>query len=155
MPGVGKSTAGVLLAKATQREFLDTDVYIQARNSRSLQDIIASDGLAEFCRIEAQCILDLDVQGHVIATGGSVVYSSPAMKHLRATGPIVHLDLELALLTERINNLDVRGVVIAPGQTLQELYTQRQPLYKAWADLTVDSKGKSQDKIVSEILTSL
>jgi len=155
MPGVGKSTVGVLLAKATRRQFIDTDVAMQVRQGRSLQQIIDTQGIAEFCRLEQQCMLELTCRGHVIATGGSVVYSEAAMAHLKATGPVVHLDLPLDLLVERINNLDVRGVVIAPGQTLPDVFHERQPLYSKWADITVQCQAKTQDQVVAEILRRL
>ena len=155
MLGVGKSTVGVLLAKATRRSFIDTDVYIQAGQGRSLQEIIDAQGLVAFCRIEEQCILSLKLRGHVIATGGSAVYSNAAMGFLRSTGPVVHLDLALDLLEKRLENLRGRGVVMAPGRRLKDLYVERQPLYRAWADITLDGAGKTQDQVVAEILRQL
>jgi shikimate kinase len=151
MPGVGKSTVGVLLAKALGRYFLDTDVLIQAAQGRSLQDIIDRDGLAAFCRIEEDYMLCLDLTNAVIATGGSVVYSEKAMEHLTAHGVIIHLDLPVEKIEERIANLDTRGVVIEKGQTIRALYRQRQPLYRRYANLTIDCTGKTHDQIVAEI----
>ena len=155
MPGVGKSTAGVLLAKATGREFIDTDVAMQVRCGRRLQEIIDADGLDVFRRIEQARILELDCRRHVIATGGSVVYSAAAMAHLKAGGPVVHLDLPLERIIERIDNLDVRGVVMEPGCTLADLHRQRQPLYQRYADLTVQCDGLTQDQVVAEIIRKL
>ena len=155
MPGVGKRTVGVLLAKAARRQFIDTDVLIQAREGRSLQEIIDTDGIDQFCRMEQRHILDLDCRGHVIATGGSVVYSDAAMAHLKATGPVVHLDLPIELLAKRIDNLDVRGVVMARDQTLDDLFGRRDPLYRKWADITIDGQARTQDQIVAEILSRL
>ncbi len=152
MPGVGKSTVGVLLAKATGRNFIDTDVYIQAGDGRTLQEILDLAGTAEFCRIEEQYLLCLEVRRHVVATGGSAVYSEPAMTSLKRGGVVVHLDLPLAEIERRLANLAVRGVVMAPGQSLAALYQQRQPLYRRWADVTVDCEGKTQDQVVAEIL---
>jgi shikimate kinase len=151
MPGVGKSTVGVLLAKALGRYFLDTDVFIQAIQGRSLQEIIDRDGLATFCQIEEDYILCLDLTNAVIATGGSVVYSEKAMEHLTAHGVIIHLDLPVEKIEERIANLDTRGVVIEKGQTIRSLYHQRQPLYRRYAQLTIDCTGKTHDQIVAEI----
>ncbi|HET6429921.1 MAG TPA: shikimate kinase [Phycisphaerae bacterium] len=155
MPGVGKSTAGVLLAKATGREFIDTDVAMQVRCGRRLQEIIDADGLDVFRRIEQARILELDCRRHVIATGGSVVYSAAAMAHLKAGGPVVHLDLPLERIIERIEDLDVRGVVMEPGLTLADLHRQRQPLYQRYADLTVQCDGLTQDQVVAEIIRKL
>jgi shikimate kinase len=155
MPGVGKSTVGVLLAKALGRYFLDTDVFIQAIQGRTLQEIIDREGLATFCRIEEQYVLCLDLSHVVLATGGSVVYSEPAMQHLAAHGVIVHLDLPVEKIEERIGNLPARGVVIEKGQTIRSLYDQRQPLYRRYAQLTLDCTGKSHEQIVAEIAAML
>lgn len=155
MPGVGKSTVGVLLAKASRRGFLDTDVYIQAVRGQSLQAIIEKEGLEAFCLLEQRCVSALDVRSHVIATGGSVVYSDSAMRHLRQDGAVVHLDMDLARIERRLGNLNTRGVVIAPGMTLEQLYRQRQPLYRKWADLTIQCEDKNQDQVVAEILEEL
>lgn len=151
MPGVGKSTVGVLLAKATGRRFVDTDLVIQTRVGAPLQDILDTRGMVAFCRIEEEVLLDMDVHSSVIATGGSVVYSAAAMGRLNRTGPIVHLDLPLDALERRISNLETRGVVLGPGRTLADLYAERRPLYETWADLTVDCSGRTQDAIVTEI----
>jgi len=152
MPAVGKSTVGVLLAKATSRDFIDTDVYIQAREGRSLQEIIDREGLEEFCRIEARHVLSLACRGKVMATGGSVVYSAAAMKHLGGGGVIVHLTLDLPAIKKRLTNLDSRGVVMAPGKTLDLLYKERLPLYREYADCTVNCRGKTHEEIVAEII---
>ena len=155
MPGAGKSTVGVLLAKATEREFIDTDVFIQARQGRPLQEIVESEGLRGFCHIEERHILELAARRFVIATGGSVVYSNPAMGHLRDAGVIVYLALPLDAIERRLSNLATRGVVIAEGHSLAGLYEERRPLYETWADLTVDCVGKNQDHIVAEIVERL
>ncbi len=155
MPGVGKSTVGVLLAKAAGLGFLDTDVYIQSHECRTLQSILDKEGLDSFCGIEESYILSLETVASVIATGGSVVYSEPAMLHLRSGGTIVHLDLPLDLLAARLSNLSVRGVVLPAGMDLGDLHRQRQPLYQRWAQLTVPCAGKGQEQIVDEILAAL
>jgi shikimate kinase len=155
MPGVGKSTVGVLLAKALSRDFLDVDVFIQAAQGRSLQETIDRDGLAEFCRIEEQYTLCIDLTHAVIATGGSAVYSEKAMQHLAAHGVIVHLDLPVDKIEQRIRNLCTRGVVMEKGQTIRSLYTQRQPFYRRYAQLTIDCTGKNHDQIVTEIIEAV
>ena len=155
MPGVGKSTVGVLLAKALGRYFLDTDVFIQAIQDRSLQEMIDSEGLAAFCKIEEDYVLCIDLTHVVIATGGSVVYSERAMEHLAAHGVIVHLDLPVDKIEQRIENLYTRGVVMERGQTVRSLYDQRQSLYRQYAQLTIDCTGKNHEQVVTEIAENL
>ena len=155
MPGVGKSTVGVLLAKALSRDFVDTDVLIQAVARRRLQDIIDDDGLDAFLKLEERHVLRLDVGGSVIATGGSVVYSEKAMAHLRATGTMVYLSLPLPDLEARITNMDSRGVVIERWQSLADLYHERLPLYEHYADIPVDCAGLSHEQVVGAALTAL
>jgi shikimate kinase len=155
MCGVGKSTVGVLLAKALSRYFLDTDVYIQALENKGLQEIIDEKGLEEFCRIEEAHILAIDIKDAVIATGGSVIYSDRAMKHLAKSGVIVHLDLDYGLIEKRLANLDCRGVVMAKGQTLKNLYNKRHPLYQKYADITISCGTMSHDEVVTAIITAL
>ena len=151
MPGAGKSTVGVLLAKATGRNFLDTDVWIQAREGRSLQEILDCDGMEAFCDLEAAHVLDLDVRACVIATGGSVVYREKAMGHLAAGGRIVYLRLPFEPLQRRLTNLATRGVVMPEGQDFRQLFDERRGLYERWAEAIVDCQGKSQDEIATEI----
>ncbi|OHB65177.1 MAG: shikimate kinase [Planctomycetes bacterium RBG_13_62_9] len=155
MPGVGKSTVGVLLAKALGRNFLDVDVFVQAAEGRSLQEVIDRDGLAAFCKVEEDYTRCIDLTHAVIATGGSVVYSEEAMRHLAAHGVIVHLDLPVDEIEQRIRNLCTRGVVMEKGQTIRSLYDQRQPLYRKYAQLTIDCTGRTHDQIVSEIIRAL
>jgi shikimate kinase len=151
MPGVGKSTVGVLLAKALGLHFLDTDVFIQAAQGRSLQEIIDSEGLAAFCKIEEEYATCIDLTNAVIATGGSVVYSEKTMQSLAEHGVIIHLDLPVAKIEERIRNLPTRGVVMEKGQTIRSLYAQRQPLYRKYAQITIDCTNKNHEQIVAEI----
>jgi shikimate kinase len=127
MPAVGKSTLGLLLAKATSRDFLDTDVYLQRRERRALPEILATDGHQGFRRIEEAAVLSLDCRDTVIATGGSVVYGERAMAHLQASGIVVYIEAPLEILEDRIEDLHGRGVVISAGQTLQGLLAQRAP----------------------------
>ena len=155
MPGSGKSTVGVLLAKATQRDFVDTDVTLQAKEGRGLQEIIDQEGLDFFRRIEEQHILSLDCRDCVIATGGSVVYYPAAMAHLASSGVVVHLDLDLPSLTKRLTNLHSRGVVRVAGQTLKDLFEQREPLYGKYAQITVSCAERTHEEIVNAILAEL
>ena len=155
MPGAGKSTVGVLLAKALSCDFVDTDVLIQASEGRRLQAIIDAEGLDEFLALEERHVLALTRHGAVIATGGSVVYSDPAMTHLKRHGRAVYLQLPLPDLEARITDMDSRGVVIAPWQNLADLYHERLPLYEHFADFTIDCAGLSHGQVVQAILRAL
>ncbi|MFA5423237.1 MAG: shikimate kinase [Phycisphaerae bacterium] len=155
MPGAGKSTVGVLLAKALGRYFLDTDIYIQAIENRELQEIIDEKGLEEFCRIEESHIICIDIKNAVIATGGSAVYSVQAMHWLARDGIIIHLDLPYEEIERRVTNLYTRGVVMEKSQTLRGLYEKRQPLYKSYAEITIDCGGKRHEDIVDEIINRI
>ncbi len=151
MPGAGKSTIGVVLAKRMGLHFLDTDVLIQARHKRRLQDIINEDGLEAFRLIEEQALLELQARDTVIATGGSVVYSEPGMAALKANGQTVFLDVPLVDLQRRIQDMDTRGMVIDPGETLDDLYRRRRPLYLRHADLVIDCRHKPLEAVATEI----
>jgi shikimate kinase len=151
MPGVGKSTVGVLLAKRLGYSFLDTDIYIQAQEGKILQELIRQHGTDGFCDIEETYIRSITADSHVIATGGSVVYRDGAMKHLGAGGVIVHLDLSLPKLKRRLDDVNARGVVIGPGQTLESLHAERHPLYRKYADITVKTEGLIAEQVMGEI----
>jgi len=148
MPGVGKSTVGVLLAKRSGYSFLDTDIYIQTREGRSLQEVIADLGAKGFCGLEERHLLSISLKTHVIATGGSVVYSHKAMQHLRRDGFVVHLDLNCAKLKKRLDDIEQRGVVIAPGQNIEDLYAERDLLYRKYADVTIETDDLAPDQVV-------
>ena len=152
MPGVGKSTVGVLLAKQLGCSFLDTDIFIQAAEGKTLQQLIQIHGIAGFCDLEEEYILSVAVQSHVIATGGSVVYGHAAMRHLKASAFVIHLDISLDRLKKRLDDLDARGVAIAPGRDLADLYVERHPLYLKYADRTVDTDSLTPDAVVRHIM---
>jgi len=151
MPGVGKSTAGVLLAKRLSMGFLDTDLAIQLAEGRRLQDILDSDGLDAFREIEERIVCSIRPERTVVATGGSVVYGQRAMRHLCGLGFAVWLDLAFGLLAARVLNLESRGVVMAPGMTLRELYDERRPLYAKWADAVLDCGGLDLEETVDAL----
>ncbi|PKL46676.1 MAG: shikimate kinase [Planctomycetes bacterium HGW-Planctomycetes-1] len=155
MPAVGKSTIGVLLAKRLGRYFLDTDVFIQAVSGRGLQEIIDSDGLDKFCKFEAEHILCIDKTDCVIATGGSAVYSDKAMNHLKENGTIIYLSLPLAIIKKRLTDLNIRGVVMSKGQTIDDLYKKRAPFYEKWAQIKIDCQNLTHEQAVDEIIKRL
>lgn len=151
MPGAGKSTVGVVLAKRRGCRFLDSDILIQEKYDALLHELIASHGLEGFLKIEEEVNASIDVKRTVIATGGSVVYGKAAMEHLREIGKVVYLKLSCETIKERLGDLNERGVALREGQTLEDLYGERVPLYEKYADLTVDCEKKSIREIVSEL----
>ena len=155
MPAVGKSTVGVLLAKRLGMAFIDTDITIQTAEKKSLQELIRANGLQRFCDLEERHILAIDYEASVIATGGSVVYRDGAMAHLAAGGIVVDLEIDLAGLESRLSDIDARGVVYAPGQSLADLYAERMPLYRKSADITVKAAGVTPDQLVSRLIDRL
>jgi len=152
MPGSGKSTIGVILAKLASLNFIDTDILIQRFAGKSLQEIVDTEGYLALRKIEEEVILKLDCRNHVIATGGSAVYSPAAMEHLRADGLIVYLDVEIAKLLSRVRDYETRGLAKRPDQTLQELFDERLILYRKYAHVTVSCAGLTQDEISATIL---
>ena len=154
MAGCGKSTVGVLLAKALGMGFLDTDLVIQRREGKKLQEIINGDGLDYFKRAEDAALLSVETDSTVIATGGSAVYYNDAMKHLKAGGKCVWLALPFDVIERRIRNIKTRGIAIAPGKTLRDVFEERQPLYEKYADIRVDCAGSAEDN-VAEVIKAL
>lgn len=138
MPGSGKSTCGVVAAKMLLKNFYDTDLLIQNIEGRSLQEIIDTDGVDYFAKAEEKAILSLELEGTVIATGGSVVYSDKAMEHLKSLGKIIYLHLSFDDMVHRINNLESRGVMLKDGETLEDMYNERLPLYNKWAQAIIN-----------------
>jgi shikimate kinase len=155
MPGSGKSTVGGILAKRTSRNFLDTDVLIQTREQRSLQEIVDTEGYMVLRRIEERIILALSCKDHVIATGGSAVYSHSAMELLRSDGIIVFLDADLATLRSRVRNFTTRGLAKRPDQTFADLFEERVALYQKYADITVSCSGLGHEEVCADIIGKL
>lgn len=141
MPGAGKSTVGVVLAKTMGMDFVDVDLVICRRHGGNLQDIVNRHSHEDFLRIEGEAALSLSCENSVIATGGSMVYSEGAMRYLKEIGTVVYIRAKLSDLKKRINNLDTRGIAFNPGETLADLYNARIPLYEKWADITVDTSA--------------
>lgn len=155
MPGAGKSTLGVLLAKELALDFVDTDVLIQLREGKTLQEIMDESDYLNLRRIEGEVIADADLPNHVIATGGSVVYSEEGMANLQRFGPVVFLNCSADELRRRIHNYESRGIAKAPGQSFEELFAERQALYRKYADVTVECDGRNLQQVLDEVLQEL
>ncbi|MBE5939444.1 MAG: shikimate kinase [Lachnospiraceae bacterium] len=155
MPGVGKSTVGVVLAKILGYRFVDTDIVIQEQEKRLLKDIIADEGVDGFIDIENRVNASIIADKSVIATGGSVVYGKEAMEHLKEIGTIVYLKIGYEAIEERVVNVKGRGVVLKPGQDLYALYEERKSLYEMYADITVDETGLGVEETIEQIISSL
>jgi shikimate kinase len=155
MPGAGKSTVGVILAKLTSRDFIDTDVLIQISQGRLLQDIVDTEGYMALRRIEEVILLGLHCYNHVIATGGSAVYSHAAMEHLRSNGIVVFLDVDLSTLESRVHDFDTRGLAKRPDQSFSDLFKERIILYRKYADITVDCVDLSQEEVCTQIMKEI
>ena len=151
MPGAGKSTVGVLLAKRLAYSFVDVDIVIQEKEGRLLKDIIAEQGMDGFMEVENRINAELDVRRSVIAPGGSVIFGKEAMEHYKEISQIVYLKLGYREVERRIGNVVDRGVVLKEGQTLRDLYNERVPYYEKYADITVDETGKTLGKVVDEL----
>ena len=156
MPGSGKSTVGVLLAKALGLQFLDTDLLIQEREGALLQDVVDRLGVEPFLDLEGAVLAGLDCAGTVIAPGGSAVCREAGIARLRALGRVVYLHVPLAELERRVSNITTRGIAMEPGQTLADVYAIREPLYRKYADLTVDVMEKSSlEETVAAVVACL
>ena len=158
MPGAGKSTLGVVLAKKLGWAFLDTDLQIQQKEGRLLQEILDLEGYQALRAAEERVLLGLPTQapqgirGRVIATGGSAVYSEAGMAYLLGLGPVVHLEADLETLRSRVQDWDQRGIARPPGQSLEELMTERSTLYRRYAHTTLDTRGRTLEDAAQEIM---
>lgn len=155
MPGSGKSTIGVLVAKRLGMGFIDTDLLIQEQAGRTLQEIVDQNGYVALRQIEEQVLLALDVRNQVISTGGSAVYSDAAMRHLKRNGTVVFLDISLETVIHRIGDYSLRGISRRPDQSLAELFKERFALYTRYADLTIKGEGFNQDQLCEAIVGKL
>ena len=155
MSGAGKSTLGVLLAKALAKSFVDTDILIQQKVGKRLQDIIDTEGVESFMKMEEEVVSALDTENTVIATGGSVVYSDRAMSALLRDGVCVYLHVDFEEIAARLSNITTRGIVFKNAHTLREVYEERLPLYKKYADITVTCTEHSVEESVECIIKGL
>lgn len=143
MPSAGKSTVGVIIAKNLGMNFIDTDVLLQTRQGKLLQEILDAEGTEAFLEIEEEAILSIDCGNTVIATGGSAVYSEKAMEYLKRNGLVIYLHVAMEMVNIRLRNLKTRGVVLSKGQTLEDIYRERVPLYEKYADIRLDCSNNS------------
>lgn len=155
MPGVGKSTVGVILAKELGYQFLDADLLIQKAEGKLLKDIIAEEGTEGFIQIENRVNASIEAERTVIATGGSVVYGKEAMEHLKSIGTVVYLKVEYEEIRARLADIKGRGVVLKKGQTLQDLYEERTPLYERYADVCITETGLGIEQTVQKLLEQM
>jgi len=154
MPGAGKSTIGVILAKSLLCDFTDTDLIIQKRTGKSLCDLLNEKGTEGFLQFENDIICQLRFENCVIATGGSAVYGEKAMKMLKETSTVVFLKVDIRELEARLSNINTRGVAMKNGTTIKELLTERLPLYEKYADITLDCTGLTAEECVERIVTN-
>ena len=152
MPGAGKSTIGIILAKVLGMNFIDSDLLIQKQEGMLLKDIIEQKGLQGYLAIENQVNRDIWAENTVIATGGSVVYCPEAMEHFRNTARVVYIKLSYNTIRKRLGNIKQRGVVLRDGQTLLDLYCERCPLYEKYAHIIVDAEGLSIEEVMEKIV---
>lgn len=152
MPGSGKSTCGVLAAKALLKNFFDTDLLFQGLEEKKLQDIIDDDGIEYFLSAEERAILSLDINATVVATGGSVVYSDKSMEHLKKSGKVIYLHLSYDTMVDRIKNITTRGVVVKEGDSLEDMYNERLPMYQKWADVVINCDNNTVEQTVEKIV---
>ncbi len=155
MPGAGKSTLGVLLARALNYRFMDTDLLIQEREGRLLCEIIAQEGMKRFLEIEGEVNAGIETERTVIAPGGSAIYSEMAMQHFSEIGTIVYLHVPVTELEKRLGDLKRRGVVLKEGQTLESLYEERRVYYERYAKVTVDVSQEEIGDILADMVQKL
>lgn len=155
MPGAGKSTVGVILAKILGYEFVDSDLLIQKQEKKLLKDIIAERGVDGFIDVENRVNAEIDSEQSVIATGGSVIYGKEAMEHLKNIGKVVYLKLSYETINSRLSNIKGRGVVLRNGQNLLDLYNERTPLYEKYADVVIEADLLNIEETVQIIAKKL
>ena len=153
MPGAGKSTLGVVLAKALGFDFIDTDLIIQSEQNEKLYRIIEKKGIEKFIEIENSTVASLETENSVIATGGSVIFGKQAMENLKKLGTVVYLQVEEKEIEKRLSNIKTRGIVMEAGETVGKIYKERTPLYEKYADITVPCKGMDLEKTVEKIIS--
>ena len=152
MPGAGKSTIGVVLAKLSGLRFVDTDLDIQVQAGATLQQILNKEGYRHLRSLEQDVLLGIELNGAIIATGGSVVYSEAVMQRLKSVGPVVYLEANLATLQKRVAAAPLRGIACDTGQGFADIFAERTPLYKRYADLSVNASAGTPETVATAIL---
>ena len=152
MPGAGKSTVGVLLAKSMGYDFLDTDLVIQSQQKSKLQKIIDEQGIEAFLKCEEQALLSVDCEKTVIATGGSAIFSEKGMEHLKKNGVCVYLKVDEQELIRRLRNIKTRGIACKKGETVAQIIAQREAYYNKYADITIGCENTSAEDVVGKII---
>lgn len=155
MPGAGKSTAGILLAKELAKDFVDTDLLIQQHLGCTLQEYLDQNDYLALRKVEEHILLTHHFDNAIIATGGSAVYSADAMARLKTLGPRIYLKATVESITARVTNQSSRGIAAAPGTSLKELYLERAPLYEKSADIVVNVDQQSLEETVSALIKRL
>ena len=155
MPGAGKSTVGILLSKQTGLDFIDTDIAIQVREGKTLQEILDQQGYMKLREIEQAVILEQSLNGAVVATGGSAVYGANAMDYLGEHAVIVFIDVAIEQLNTRVKDFDLRGIARKPGQGFEDLYRERRALYQQYADIRIAVTDETAEQVVAMILVAL
>ena len=155
MPGAGKSTIGVVLAKLSGLRFVDTDLNIQVQAGATLQQLLDSKGYQYLRSLEEEVLLGIELGGAIIATGGSVVYSEVVMRQLTNAGPVVYLQADLPTLQQRVAAAPLRGIACATGQDFADIFAERTPLYTRYADLVVDASAGTPENVATAILQAL
>ena len=151
MPGAGKSTIGIILAKNLGLGFIDTDVLIQINRQKTLQQILEESDHLHLRAIEEEEILKINIENHVIATGGSVAYSQKAMSHLLGLSTVIFIEVNFEEIKKRIHNFETRGIAKAKNQSFRELFAERQLLYQKYAEITIDGNKLDQEKLALQI----
>lgn len=155
MPSCGKSTVGVVLAKTLNKDFVDTDLLIQRREKKTLQEIINTEGNEYFHKVEEEVLLSFDEEDYVVATGGSAIYFDRAIEHFKEKGTVVYIRVSLDTVLERLNNIKTRGVTLEKGQTLEDLYNMRIPLYEKHADVIIDADNCTVEETIEKIIEKI
>ena len=155
MPGCGKSTLGVVLAKSTNRNFVDVDLLIQQKAGKKLHKIIEDQGLEFFSELENSVGASVEAENSVIATGGSIIFGEDAMAHLKEIGTVVYLRLPIEVIKKRIRNFATRGIAMKPGETLDDVFAQRSPLYEKYADMVIDCENVTFEENLEKLINAL
>lgn len=155
MPSSGKSTLGVLLAKSLQMNFIDTDILIQNKTNRKLQDIIDNDGIDNFLKIEDETLNEIDAENTVISTGGSAIFGERSMNHLKESSKVIYIKLPYEEIQKRLKNINSRGIAMSKDETLYDVYNKRIPLYENYADIILETNNLSIEESINKLIKLL